>query len=91
MATTKHATHKSVRSYLKVVSSPTMRSKVRSAMRRRCGGVWDGLNFQRREYLHDSIFEVVNELESREPDHPMVEPLFDAMNMVDDDMGWNDA
>ena len=82
---------RSVRDYLQGVKSGLLKSQIRAAYRKRCGGRITGMNRQKRVWLHDSIFEVVNRLESRELDHPMVEPLIDAMNKVDDDLGWDDA
>ena len=44
-------------------------------------------------YLHDSIFEVMDEIESRaggQSEHPTVDQLREAMNMVDVDLGWYD-
>ena len=49
--------------------------------------IWNGT------YLHDSIFEVMDEIESRaggQSEHPTVDQLREAMNMVDVDLGWDD-
>lgn len=50
------------------------------------------MNRRIREYLHDAIFVVMDELESRnggQPDHPAVMRLRIALNLVKDDLGWN--
>ncbi len=47
-----------------------------------------------RVLLHDSIFSVMNDLESRaegRPDHPTVLQLRVALNLVADDLRWNDG
>ena len=50
------------------------------------------MNSRNREYLHDSIFLVMDEIESRgggRPDHPPVVQMRIAMNLLADDLGWN--
>ena len=51
------------------------------------------MNQRNREYLHDAIFEVMDRFESMnggQPDHPRARQLNVAMNLVADDLGWND-
>ena len=47
-----------------------------------------------RVLLHDSIFKVMDNLESQaggRPDHPTVVQLRVALNLVADDLRWNDS
>ncbi|MCH7792778.1 MAG: hypothetical protein IID31_10940 [Planctomycetes bacterium] len=47
-----------------------------------------------RVLLHDSIFKVMEYLESRaweQPDHPTVVQLRVALNLVADDLRWNES
>lgn len=80
-----------IRDYLQGVKSGLLKAQIRAAYRKRSGGRITQMNRKRREWVHDSIFETVNRLETREPNHPKVEPLFEAMNLVDNDLGWNDV
>lgn len=87
-----YATHKTVAGYLQGVGSTYIRWSVRAAFRKRCGGSFPSpLNFKYREILYDAIFETVDELESRQREHPAVEQLNEAMHLVSVDLGWDDA
>ena len=89
----KHPKLRSVGAYLHGVKSSHFRGKVRAELRKRLGGRWRGMNPGIREKLHDSLFIVMDELESRnggQPEHPTVLQLNIAMNLVADDLGWND-
>ena len=87
-----HATHETVGAYILTVGSTDIRGSVRRAFRKRCGGSFPSpLNFRTREYLHDCIFTVVDELESRQREHQAAEQLFEALHLVSVDLGWDDA
>ena len=89
----KHPKLNSARAYLLGIKNARDRSFVRAAMRKRVGGSWSRLNGQLRESLHDSIFEVMNRIESKnggQSEDPRVIQLCIAMNLVADDLGWND-
>lgn len=89
-----HPKLRSVSAYLRVVKSGHYRQSARVELRSRLGGPWRGMNPRIREYLHDAIFAVMDELESRtggQSDHPSVVQLCVALNLVKDDLGWNDG
>ncbi len=90
----RHPMVRSVSAYLQGIKSGHYRGKIRAELRRRLGGRWRGMNRRNREYLHDSIFSVMDELESRlggQSDHPNVVQMRIAMNLVADDLGWNEG
>ena len=81
--------------YLKPhVHSPSAIARVRAAMRRISGSATlSELNYAKRIALHDAIFEIENEIESRgdgHPDDPTVLELNRVRNLVLDDLGWNE-
>ena len=85
-----HPKLKSVRAYLLGVKSVRARAAVRAAVRKGVGRGWSGMNPRMRVLLHDSIFKVMDDLESRaggQPDHPTVVQLRVALNLVADDLG----
>lgn len=52
------------------------------------------MNAGLRVLLHDSIFKVMDDLESKsvgQPDHPTVIQLRVALNLVADDLRWNES
>lgn len=88
-----HAKLRSVSTYLRGLKSGRYRTKVRAELKRRLGGRWCGMNPKIREMLHDSVFVVMDELESRnggQPDHPTVVQLRIALNLLQDDLNWSD-
>ncbi len=88
-----HPKVRSVSAYLRGIKSGHYRGNIRAELRRRLGGQWRGMNRRIREYLHDSIFMIEDELESQnggQPDHPMVVQMRIARNLVMDDLGWNE-
>ena len=85
-----HPKLRSVRAYLVGVKSGVARARVRARVRERAGMGWSGMNPSMRVLLHDSIFSVMNDLESKaggQPDHPTVVQLRVALNLVADDLG----
>ena len=87
---------KSASQYLRGVPE-TYRAKV-STLYRDHGGYEDGwFNDEKRELLAESVFEVVNDLEHRHANKPeskkpkAVGALFDAMNRIYTDLGWNEV
>ena len=89
----KHPKQFSVRAYIQGVKSARVRSKIRAAMRKRVGRSWKRLNLKLRETLHDAVFEVMDEYESRNggmPDDEKVIQMRVVLNLLADDMGWND-
>lgn len=89
----KHPKLRSVGAYLKGVKSGHFRARVRAELKRRLKGRWRGMNPKIREILHDSVFIVMDELESRnggQPDHPTVVQLTISLNLLADDLGFND-
>ena len=89
----KHPKLRSVGAYLKGVKSGHYRARVRAELKRRLKGRWRGMNPEIREYLHDSLFIVMDELESRnggQPEHPTVLQLNVALNLLADDLNFND-
>ena len=89
-----HPKLKSVRAYLLGVKSGRARALVRAAVRKGAGMGWEGMNPRMRVLLHDSIFKVMDDLESRaggQSDHPTVVQLLKALNLVADDLRWNDS
>lgn len=88
-----HPKLRSVRAYLRGLKSGHYRGLVFAELRERLGGRWQGMNAQIRCGLHDSIFAVEDELESRlggQSDHPTVVQLRVARNLVADDLAWNE-
>lgn len=88
----KHPKLFSVRAYIQGVKSAWVRSKIRAAMRKRVGGSWKRLNSKLRESLHDAVFEVMDEYESRnggQPDNERVVQLRVVLNLLADDLKWN--
>lgn len=89
---------RSVAAYLKGLKSPE-KSAIRRILAASLGG--DGsarrfpqCNAQVRERLHDAVFEVENDRESRGSGRPYAEDvarLRDLRNRLMDDLGWNDA
>ena len=86
---------KSASQYLRGVPE-TYRAKVSKLYRER-GGYEDGrFNDEKREMLAECVFEIVNDLEHRHVDKPeskkpkAVGALFDAMNLIYRDLGWDD-
>ena len=82
-----------VRQYLTGLVSAGDRTKVRNKLRTLNGGTVEGMNMRLRERLHDAIFSVENDLESRGggmPDCPRVVSLRAARNEVLDDLGLNE-
>lgn len=89
----KHPNQFSVRAYIQGVKSAWVSSKIRAAMRKRVGGSWGRLNPKLRESLHDAVFEVIDEYESRnggQPDDERVIQMRVVLNLLVDDLGWND-
>ena len=89
----KHPKQFSVRAYIQGVKSVRVRTKIRAAMRKRVGGSWGRLNRKLRESMHFAVFEVMDEYEIRnggQPDDERVVQLNVVMNLLDDDIGWND-
>ncbi len=89
----RHPKLRSMRAYLLGVKSRHIRSLVTAAARRRHSGRIQGMDQQKRECLHDAIFEVMDHFESMnggQPDDPRVRQLNIAMNLVADDLSWND-
>ena len=74
----------------------TYRAKVSKLYRER-GGYEDGrFNDETRELLAECVFEVVDDLEHRNANKPeskkpkAVGALFEAMNLIYTDLGWNE-
>ncbi|MCH7793140.1 MAG: hypothetical protein IID31_12780 [Planctomycetes bacterium] len=89
-----HPKLRSVRAYLLGVKSDAARASVRAAVRKGAGRGWSGMSSAIRVLLHDSIFKVMDNLESQaggRPDHPTVVQLRVALNLVADDLRWNDS
>ena len=89
-----HPKLKSVRAYLLGVKSVRARALVRAAVRKGAGRGWEGMNAGMRVLLHDSIFKVMDDLESRsvgQPDRTTVIQLRVALNLVADDLRWNES
>lgn len=89
----KHPKLRSVGAYLQGVKSGRYRAKVRAELKRRLGGRWRGMNPKIREMLHDLVFIVMDELESRnggQSEHPTILQLNIALNLLADDLGFND-
>ena len=89
-----HPKLKSVRAYLLGVESARARALVRAAVRSGAGDGWQGINPKMRVLLHNSIFKVMDDLECRnggQTDHPTVVQLRVALNLVADDLRWQDA
>ena len=74
--------------------SSTYASKIRKVLRAKLGDPHlSRLAGARREKLHDAIFEVEDDLESKaggQSNHPQVLAMNKARNLVLDDLGWND-
>ena len=88
-----HPKLRSMRAYLVGVKSRYIRSLVTAAARRRHRGRIQGMDRQKRECLHDAICEVMDHFESMnggQPDDPRVSQLNIALNLVADDLRWND-
>ncbi len=74
----------------------TYRRKVKAQLKERGGYQTRGMNAKKRELLAECVFEVVNELEHRHVNKPeskkpkAVGALFEAMNRLYDDLGWNE-
>lgn len=87
---------RSVRGYLKGITSSTYRSRIRAGVRhsRARAGLppsWDRVNRALRNLLVTAIFEVENALESRclgQPDHPAVIEMRAVRHRVEADLGW---
>jgi hypothetical protein len=89
----RHPKLRSVGAYLQGVKSGHYRGKIRAELRKRLGGRWRGMNPRIRECLHDAVFVVMDDLESRnggQPDHPSVVQMCIALNLLADDLRWND-
>ena len=89
----RHPKLRSMRAYVLGIESRHIRSLVTVAARRRFRGRIRGMDRQKRECLHAAIFEVMDHFESMnggQPDDPRVMELCVAMNLVADDLGWND-
>lgn len=91
----------SVSQYLKTITSPHVRSKIRHHMRAKLEArgntearpMSGSMNASKREMLYDSIFVEENRIESQgggKPDDPGVIQLRAARNRVADDLGWHD-
>jgi hypothetical protein len=69
--------------------APTYRHRIKRLYRSR---VEPGpLNDEKRKALAQAIFEVANDLEHRNHDHPQVRVLFGVMNVLLDDCGENEV
>ena len=89
-----HPKLRSVRAYLLGVKSVRARAAVRAAVRKGAGRGWRGMNPRIRLLAHDAIFQVMDHWESQgggRPDHPVVVQLRVALNLVADDLRWNDT
>ena len=88
-----HPKLRSVRAYLLGVESGVARARVRARVRKGAGRGWRGMNPRIRLLAHDAIFQVMDHWESQgggRPDHPVVVQLRVALNLVLDDLGWNE-
>ena len=89
----RHPKLRSMRAYILGIKSRHICSLITAAARRRYGGRISGMDRRKRESLHDAIFEVMNHFESMnggQPDDPRVVELSIALNLVADDLAWND-
>lgn len=89
----RHPKLRSTRAYLRGLKSGHYRGLVLSALVKQCGGHPGKMNRQIRCRLHDSLFQVMDQVESKkggQSDHPTVRQLNIALNLVDDDLDWND-
>ena len=74
----------------------TYRRKIKTLFKERGGYLCKSMNARKRELLSECIFEVVNDLEHRhvnkaESKKPKaVAALFEAMNILYDDLRWNE-
>ena len=91
-----HARHPRLRScsaYLQGVKSVHYRRSVRRDVKKRLGRPPRSMNQEIRICLQDSIVAVLNVIEGRtngQSEHPCVEQLQIALNLVLDDLGWNE-
>lgn len=91
-----HGRHPRLRScsdYLREVESVHYRRLVRRDLKKRLGGPPRGMNERIRICLQDSILAVLNVVEGRtngQSEQPCVEQLQVALNLVLDDLGWNE-
>jgi hypothetical protein len=69
--------------------SGRMRSRIWQAYQA-LGGTRGRLNDQRRAILSEAIFQIENDLEHRQPDHPTVRTLRAIRNRLYDDLRWNE-
>ena len=85
-----HPKGKTLRFYLQGLKSERATTQIRAAVRKRLGAGWSGVNAKRREAIHDAIFEVMDEWESRGggTSSPAIDQMRAAMNLVADDLGW---
>ena len=89
----RHPKLRSMRAYLLGVKSRHIRSLVTAAARTRAMmGRIQGMDQRKRECLHDAIFEVMDRFESMnggQSDDPRVRQLNIALNLLADDLRWN--
>ena len=89
----RHPKLRSMRAYLLGVKSRHIRSLVTSAARRWHMARIQGMDQRKRECLHDAIFEVMDHFESQnggQSGDPRVSQLNIALNLLADDLGWNE-
>lgn len=92
---------RSIRAYMKPIASQRARSRILKGFRQRVrehtkedNPSLTVTNNQRREWLHDAMFTVENELESKaggKPDDTTVQQINQSRNHLLDDMGWNET
>ena len=86
---------RTVRAYIGSLPA-TYRRKIQALLKQRGGYFCRGMSAKKRELLAECIFEVVNDLEHRhvnkaESKKPKaVAALFEAMNILYDDLRWNE-
>lgn len=86
-----HPKVQSVSAYLRGLKNPQYRSLIRAEVKKRLGSHPRGMNTQIREVLHDSIFLVMDQVESRNggQSNQRIDEMRAALNLVKDDLNFN--